>query len=74
MRCGGAITRHGFLDFFQHAFSRFLVAFHNDVEIDSVLRQLVSQPNLPWTHRLVLFDEHQIEVRDDGRLGHDFSH
>ena len=59
--------------FCRHAFSRFLVAFHNDVEIDSVLRQLVSQPNLPRTHRLVLFDERQIEVRDDGRLGHDSS-
>ena len=61
------------LTFCQHAFSRFLVAFHNDVEIDSVLWQLVSRPNLPQTHRLMLFDEHQIEARDDGRLGRDSS-
>ena len=46
---------------------------HNDFEIDSVLRQLVSRPNLPQTHRFVLFDERQIEARDDGRLGRDSS-
>ena len=49
------------------------MVFHNDVEIDSVLRQLVSRPNLPPTHRFMLFDERQIEARDDGRLGHDSS-
>ena len=62
------------LTFLSTCFSRFLVAFHNDIEIDSVLRQLVSQPNLPQTHQLMLFDEHQIDARDDGCLGHDSNH
>ena len=70
VRCRRTITRHGFLDF--NVFLDMLFS-HNDIQIHSFLRQLVSRPNLPRTHRFVLFDERQIEAHDDGHLGRDSS-
>ena len=61
------------LTFLSTCFFTFLSSFHNDVEIDSFLWQLVSRLNLPRTHRFMLFDKRQIEVRDDSRLGRDSS-